>query len=256
MLTIIISIRAAFSFLTRIPMGSFSFDEKTWRWSTAHFPLVGATLGLLGAAVYFLTAPAGPLVAAASTYAVLALVTGAFHEDGLADTADALGGAFDPDRIKAILKDSRIGSFGAVALTAAFILRVAATAELGSAAPMALIATQCASRLPPVLLMVISPYVTSDAASKSRLVSRAGAPQALVAALWTAALIAGALVFEKISPPEAIAIIASGAICLACLGRLFHRRLKGITGDFLGALQMVSECSMLVGLAWTKGVLS
>ena len=92
--------RAAFVFFTRLPLGGFPYRDEDYAWAPAHAPLVGAVVGGLGASAFVLTAGAGTTVAALVAVAVTAMVTGGFHEDGLADTADALSGAiFDRARL-------------------------------------------------------------------------------------------------------------------------------------------------------------
>src|SRR5438045_786510 len=113
--TVVRGLRAAIVFLTRVPAGGFPYREPEWRWAPAWFPLVGAGVGAVAGGVAWLAAGAGSLVAGALAVIASLLVTGAFHEDGLADTADALGGAYDREKLFAILKDSRIGSFGGAA---------------------------------------------------------------------------------------------------------------------------------------------
>src|SRR5690606_4146528 len=117
------------------------------------------------------------------------MLTGAFHEDGLADSADALGGAYDREKLFVILKDSRIGTFGAAALFVALGLRVVLLTELDVAMPLALLVSQTVARTPPIWLMRALPYVTADGESKSRLVARARSPQAIVATLWSLVLL-------------------------------------------------------------------
>jgi adenosylcobinamide-GDP ribazoletransferase len=245
--------RAAMTFLTRIPVGGFPYCEADFRWASAWFPLVGLLLGAAQAVVFTATSRAGSFAAAALTVGFGMLLTGAFHEDGLADTADALGGAYERERLFEILKDSRVGSFGAGALAVVLVLRIALLARLGVAAPLALVLTQSLSRTPPIWMMVALPYVTSDAAAKSRLVTRAGAAQALVATAWPALAIAVAVAQRWLSLPEAAAMLACiAAVALLCAQR-FHARAGGITGDFLGATQQVGECAALLALALTRG---
>ncbi|HWL86801.1 MAG TPA: adenosylcobinamide-GDP ribazoletransferase, partial [Polyangiaceae bacterium] len=132
-------VRAAVTVLTRLPVGGFPYSDAEWRWSAAYFPLVGGALGVVLGGVWLLSVRAGFVVAAVIAVAASLLLTGAMHEDGLADTADALGGAADRERVLAILKDSRIGAFGSAALTVALLLRVALLARLGASAPIALV---------------------------------------------------------------------------------------------------------------------
>jgi adenosylcobinamide-GDP ribazoletransferase len=237
--------RAAFTFLTRIPVGGFPYSSDDWRWSTAYFPLVGAAVGGIMAAVWTAAAPLGSIAAAILAVAAGLLVTGGFHEDGLADTADALGGAYDRERVHEILKDSRVGTFGALALAVSLALRVALIVELGAAAAVALVFVQSASRLPPIWLMVALPYATPASTAKSRPVTRAGIAQALLATVWPV-LLAEIL----LAPGQLLALAAIAALATALLGWRFAARVGGITGDFLGATQQVVECALLAALVW------
>ena len=132
----------AIQFFTRIPITGklaewVGFSPAMLRASAAHFPGAGWVVGMIAAAVYgALSAllPAGgytPLVAAVLSTVATVLVTGAFHEDGLADVADGLGGSYDPARALEIMKDSRVGAFGALALVLAVLAKVALLALLG-----------------------------------------------------------------------------------------------------------------------------
>ena len=245
--------RAALTFLTRIPVGGFPYTAADFRWASAWFPFVGLLLGVLAALLYCCTLRAGALAAATLTVGLGMLITGAFHEDGLADSADALGGAFERQRIFEILKDSRIGAFGAAALATAIILRIVLLARLGEAAPLALFLTQSLSRLPPVWMMVAMDYVTSDAVAKSRLMTRAELPQAAVATIWPAAAIVWAISSGVLGVREAAAMVfATAAVALYC-ARRFQVRAGGITGDFLGMTQQVGECAALLAMALVRG---
>ncbi|MDP9035380.1 MAG: adenosylcobinamide-GDP ribazoletransferase, partial [Myxococcota bacterium] len=187
--------RAAFVFFTRVPVGGFPYRPEEWRWAAAHAPLVGLVLGsALGALDCLLLRPLGGLPSAAIVLAVSLLLTGAFHEDGLADTSDALGGGYDAAKVLAILKDSRIGAFGGAALSVSIVTRAALLAQLGGGAAWALPIVGCAARVGPVWLMACLPYATAPEQAKSRDLTRAGWPQALVATGWCSAVVALALV--------------------------------------------------------------
>jgi len=240
--------RAAFVFLTRIPVGGFPYSRDDWQWSTAHFPLVGAVLGVALALLHRALWGAGFFAASAIVVAFGMLLTGAFHEDGLADTADALGGAVDREKVFLILKDSRVGSFGAGALAVVLLIRVALLHRLGVEAPLGLVITQCAARTPPVWLMRAMDYVTPDEASKSRRVARARTAQAVVAAIYPAVLLAGLIGSGLLTPARAVAVVGSAAVVALVCGWRFWRRAGGITGDFLGATEQVGECAMLLAL--------
>jgi adenosylcobinamide-GDP ribazoletransferase len=186
------------------------------------------------------------VVAAALAVSAGLLLTGAFHEDGLADTADALGGASDREKLFLILRDSRIGSFGAAALCMVLLLRVALLSGLGALAPVALVLTQALARLPPVWMMALLPSASPEGA-KTSAVARAGVPQALVASGWIVLLFAAAswvLDWTVLAALVAVATLTAAA----CAAR-FMRRAGGLTGDFLGATEQVLECSLLLTLA-------
>jgi adenosylcobinamide-GDP ribazoletransferase len=242
--------RAAATFLTRVPVGGYPYGERELQWASAWFPIVGAALGAIYAGVWLLVAPAlGSAVAAMCVVIAALLVTGGFHEDGLADTADALGGGYTKERVLEILKDSRVGVFGAAALVAGLGLRAALLMRLGPAAPAALIAVECASRLPPVWMMTLLPYATSDEHSKSRLVARARLAQAVAATALTACVLGGGVALDAWTAATAGAVVAAGAGVAMLLGAWFTRRIGGVTGDFLGATQQVALCAGLATFA-------
>ena len=192
--------------------------------------------------------------------AVTMLVTGGFHEDGLADTADALGGAiFDRGKLLEILKDSRIGTYGALALVISVGLRAALLCEL--AAPgrlhesgawglvLAMLGSHVFARVGPVWLMALMPYVTDEAHARSRPIVRAGVPQALVASAHGAALLVAGL---TLVPNAAFGLVVAFSTIVpvsAFAAWRFHARAGGITGDFLGAQEQCGEVAVLLALA-------
>lgn len=241
-------LRAALFFLTRVPVGGWPYSDDDWRWSTGWFPLVGALLGVAYAGLWNVVRFAGAPVAAIIAVAAALLMTGCFHEDGLADTADALGGGRDRAHILEILKDSRVGAFGAAALTVVLMLRAALLAQLDARAPLALVVTQALSRIPPIALMVLLPYATADAVAKSKQVTRAAAPQLAWALLVGGLLVASSLVLGVSWQALLLGCGLSVAITVV-LGLRFHARAGGVTGDFLGATQQLCECMLLLGWA-------
>jgi adenosylcobinamide-GDP ribazoletransferase len=242
--------RAAFVFLTRIPVGGFPYEDRDWAWAAAHAPLVGFVVGGFVGLIDRVLLPVGALPAAFLALAASLLLTGAFHEDGLADTSDALGGASDPARVLVILKDSRIGSFGGAALVVSLGARAALMAELGAGAPWALAIVGCVARVAPIWLMAALPYVTSDAASKSRDAARGGLPQAIVATVWGAVALGGAVTFGSLSMAQIAPTCAATVVVAAVTGFRYWRRLGGITGDFLGATEQLAEIAVLAVLVW------
>jgi adenosylcobinamide-GDP ribazoletransferase len=241
--------RAALAFLTRIPCGKQPVSATALHFAPVWFPVVGYGLGFLACLVWVSLERAGFMVTAVACVAALALVTGALHEDGLADTADALGGAYDREKLFAILKDSRIGSFGATALILVLLLRIVALAKLGPVAMGGLLVGQTLSRTTPVWLMVALPYVTPAETARSSPLAGIKMFHALVASAF-AAVAMGVVVLGKLLPLQAVllSVLLSVLIAVLC-GWRFHARAGGITGDFLGATQQLTDAAILVGLA-------
>jgi len=261
----------ALQFFTRIPVtgrlaGWVGFSPTLLRASVGHFPGVGWLVGGLVAALTALLLaglPDGgfsPLVAAVWGTAFGVLLTGAFHEDGLADVADGLGGSQDRDRALSIMKDSRVGAFGAIAVLLVLLAKVSLLALLGSVSSVvvcsALFLAHVVSRTWPLLLIRLMPHVGDlgdGAGSKSKpLADQISGASLLTAFLWC--LMALALVVYAQSAPVALlqalatALAASG-IAFFAMWRWFWRRLQGFTGDCLGATQQVCELAFYLGLA-------
>jgi len=236
-------LRAAFVFLTRVPVGGFPYTDDEWRWAAAHFPLVGALLGVVVGAVDHVLLPLGELAAALGAIGASLFLAGALHEDGLADTSDALGGAFDRDKILAM------GTFGACALVLSIVGRAALLARLGPGAPWAFVLAGAAARLGPVWLIATMPYVSS-AQSKSRGVMGAGYVQAGIAVAWTVVVSLTMGRSMGASPGRLSAVVAAVAVVTLLTGWRYARRLGGITGDFLGATEQLCELAAFGVLAW------
>ncbi|MEE2757731.1 MAG: adenosylcobinamide-GDP ribazoletransferase [Myxococcota bacterium] len=241
--------RTAFIFLTRIPVGGQDYRDADWRWSTAWFPAVGAFLGLALAFLWLAIASLGSWVSAFLVLGVSLLLTGGFHEDGLADTADAMGGAYDRDRLLEILKDSRVGAFGAMALFVSLGLKVALLARLDTHAPTALVVTECLSRVTPIWLMVGMPYVTNDAQSRSRQVTRAGFPQLVFATAIGFSMVGLGWWFGYLTADILLGLTLAMTLTPALCAWRFYRRTGGITGDFLGATQQLTQLALLIAFA-------
>jgi adenosylcobinamide-GDP ribazoletransferase len=207
---------------------------------------VGAVLGIADR----LLLPLGPLPAAFLVIGGSLLLTGAFHEDGLADTSDALGGARDPSRVLEILKDSRIGTFGAAALVVSIAGRAALLAALGVTGVWALPLVGCAARVGPIWLMAFLPYVTAAPDAKSRDVARGGPPQAVVAAIWLVLGGGACVVTGLVSIPRVCALATVVAGVTLITGLRYRRRVGGVTGDFLGATEQLCELAGFAVLAW------
>lgn len=253
----------ALQFLTRAPAPRWVGFEPAWlRACPRHFPLVGACVGLCAAAALQGALTLWPpLVASVLSLAATLWLTGAFHEDGLADTFDALGGAVDRERALAIMKDSRIGSYGALALLVACVLKVAAVAALATAAPSgigwaapALVWSHTASRAAPAWIASRLPYAGSPQVSKAQaLVGQVTSNCFWIGLVWVALAslcviaLVGAQQQSRAVAGVSIALFA-GAAVTACCWRWLERRLGGYTGDTLGATQQLVELASL--LAW------
>ena len=244
------AIRAAFIFFTRLPLGGFPYRKADWKWAAAHAPFVGlvlgGALGLLDRALR----PLGALPAAVFVVGVSMLLTGAFHEDGFADTSDALGGGYETERVLQILKDSRIGTFGGAALVVSIAGRAALLAQLGNGVVCGLPLVWCGARVGPIWLMATMPYVTADEAAKSRDLTRGGVPQALVASGWFA-LLAGIFVCAGQCSVQRVGAVAVALAAVTGLsGWRYWARVRGITGDFLGATEQLCELAAFAVLVW------
>lgn len=241
--------RAALSFLTRVPCGRSPVTPQALGWASAWFPAVGCFLGLAASCVSLGLDHAGPLVASVAAVTFLAFITGAFHEDGLADSADALGGAFDRPKLFAILKDSRIGSFGATALILVLLLRIAALAKLGPVAVGGLILGQTLSRTAPVWLMAIMPYALRDQAASSSNLINAGVVHGVMASGFASLATAGLVIAGFLPVRGVLTSWLAVLIVVVLCGWRFHVRAGGLTGDFLGATQQLTDATILVVLA-------
>lgn len=225
----------AIVFLTRLPLARFlparvmPVGGCVWA-----FGLVGALVGACAALPLLLSGPA--LLLAMLSVTVSVLLTGALHEDGLADLADASGGA-TPERRLEIMRDSRIGSYGAMALVLTTGLRVAA---LTVVAPLQLIAAAAAGRAAIVVTLAALPPARPDGLGRG-----AGRPG------WRAVLCAGVpgLILIGAAPGGRAVALAAGLLVLALVIRHGRRRLGGQTGDLLGAASVLVETAMLAGFA-------
>jgi adenosylcobinamide-GDP ribazoletransferase len=229
--------------LTRLPAGiEVPGEQGAIAASGWAFPLVGAGIGGL-AALAFLVAE---LLGCGSTVAWLAVlvgvaVTGAFHEDGLADTADGFGGGHDREAKLAIMRDSRHGSFGILALVFSIGLRATALAAIGDPlhAALGLVAAHAASRgVLPMAMFALSPARTDG------LGFTAGRPSRPVAVI--AAVIGGAIALAALGPGRGAMALLLAGVAITLMAVLARRQIGGYTGDVLGAFQQIGEIVMLL----------
>ncbi len=252
----------ALQFFTRIPVtGALAnwvgYSPAMLRESAGHFPGVGWVVGAVGALVFGLALkllPGQAGIFAAALLCVIATVylTGAFHEDGLADVADGLGGGRERERTLEIMRDSRIGAFGAIALVLALGLKVALLAvlaernEWGSAC-LAVLSAHVLSRTAPLFVMRSLPYAAGEAGKSKPLADAVSGASFVIGLCW--AMPALVLVAWTQGLTALLSVCALVACVTAWAGWRFARRLQGFTGDCLGAVQQLSELAVYLALA-------
>jgi adenosylcobinamide-GDP ribazoletransferase len=267
----------ALQFFTRVPVPAWVGFEPAWLTRCVrYFPLVGGLVGLWGAVVLGVASlwwP--PSVAVVLSMAATVWLTGAFHEDGWADTCDGLGGHVSREKALVIMKDSRLGSYGALGLVLLLLLKFAvmsalltpAVPDLAQAsrggihqvllgwAALGLIWAHAVSRLAPVLLIWALPYAgDADHAKAKPLAVQAGFKEVL-GAIASAVLVALGLwlALDHLGWPwrtwlRAMAVATMAAMVITLwVARWLRQRLGGFTGDTLGASQQLSEAAALLG---------
>ncbi|MDB5874062.1 MAG: adenosylcobinamide-GDP ribazoletransferase [Ramlibacter sp.] len=228
------------------------------RASAAHFPGVGWLVGIVACAAFALVGlalpgnPFAPLVAAVACTAATVLLTGGFHESGLARAADGLGTDVPAARALEIMKDSHIGSFGAIALTLGLLAKVSLLAVLAARSPSAvlvgLLAAHVISRFWPLLLVRAMPYL-GDARTRVNGPLNASIDSGAlgIAAAWSLAALAIAVLAQGLA--FAILGVLFSGLALMWMRRLFSQRLQGFTDECLGATQQACEIAFYLGAA-------
>ena len=258
----------AIQFFTRIPVTGrlatwVGYSPEMLRASAAHFPGVGVLVGGLVAVLsavmlVFLpqNSPLSPLVVAVLGTVFSVMLTGAFHEDGLADIADGLGGSQNRERALEIMKDSRVGAFGAIAVTLVLLAKVSLLALIGDVDPAVMVvgifAAHVASRTFPLLLIRLLPHVGDIAGSKSKpLADQISGFSLFIAFLWLfmTLFLCSMSVFIAYDAINLIVPMLTSSIAFLYMWGLFVKRLQGFTGDCLGATQQVCEVGFYLGLA-------
>lgn len=233
--------KGALSFLTRVRTGTGASSPETMATWVPYFPVVGALVGLSGALAYAVATVVWiPIVAATIAVAVEVAITGGFHEDGLGDSADALGAA-EPAEARRILKDPRLGSFGVLAVALGIILRIGALASLQTWSAVAVLpAAHALSRAAAGVALGSAPIAVEEGlgATYARGLSRR-----LLAAGAAAALTVAVVAIGLWAPLAAVGC----AVIAWWFGRVATRRIGGVTGDVLGAIQQCSLVAVLLG---------
>ena len=244
----------AVQFFTRIPVpGWVGFSQEQLDASARYFPWVGLLVGVFGAAVFAgaLALAGGVVVAVLLSTAATILLTGAFHEDGFADACDGFGGGLgDRERILTIMKDSRIGAFGAIGISLMLALKCAALVELAKTSAhsvaAALLFAHVFSRWCALLVMRLLPHAEHSGAKAKPLATQIGWGGIFVG-LLPLVLLAARVPTWRVGIPL-IATLLLGLLLSLCAVAYFKRRLGGYTGDCLGALQQVCELWVYLGL--------
>lgn len=237
------SARIAWAFLTRLPGGVHPDSSAAVAASVPWFPVVGVVLGATTGAVFLgLSEILSPVLAGIAAVGLGALVTGAFHEDGLADTFDSFGG-YTVERRLEIMRDSRIGTFGTLALVLATGAKVAALAPLSGVDGLAaLVAAHGLARAGALGVMLAGPEARPDGLGAAS----ADLPRRAVGAV----IVAGTTVGMIAGPPTALAVVL---VAVAAAGLIWtaRRRFGGVTGDVLGAGEQIGEVLVLVAVGAT-----
>ena len=237
-------LRIGVLFATRIPLphatpvGGADVARASWT-----LPVIGALIGLLGASAYRLAFAFDlpPLIGAALAVTTTLLVTGALHEDGLADTLDGFGGGGDRERKLEIMRDSRIGTYGACGLALSLLLRVGALASLAGPGPaaLALIAAHAGARAVMPLFLALVPPARPDGLS-------AGAGRPTPANAAAAVLLGFVFLLASFGTARSIVALLLLLAGIAVMRRLCLRQIGGQTGDVAGALEQVGEIVILL----------
>jgi adenosylcobinamide-GDP ribazoletransferase len=244
---------ACLRFYSRLPVPAYRGHEMPdFRTAVRALPFAGAVIGACAAAALLLARALGlpPFLTSALAVAALALVTGALHEDGLADLADGFGGGSTREEKLEIMRDSRLGSYGAIALTFSLLLRIgalAAVAERSAVEAAAVVVfTAALSRTAGLLPIMILAPARADGAGHA-------AMRPFKEALQTAALLAASAAVLPLlaGAPLASALLAgAGAVGASyATAKLADRQIGGLTGDVLGAAQQAAEIAALLAFA-------
>jgi adenosylcobinamide-GDP ribazoletransferase len=238
---------AAVMFLTRVPVGNArEFRLEDLASSAIYFPVVGALVGLTGGIVLLMSYAVPSFVAVLICMLVTLCITGGLHEDGLADCADGLVGGQDPQRRLEIMKDSRIGAYGALALwfslTAKLVLIQSLLAVSVVTAVLSVVVAHSLGRASTVALLAGLPYVRKEESKSSPFGNKITPTQLTIGLVFPFILSVALLHLHGL-----VCLVAASAVALAC-GFHFKRKIGGITGDCLGATNQLVELSTYLSL--------
>lgn len=245
----------AVQFFTRLPIPRWVGFEQEWlHHASRYFPLVGLVVGAIAAGVYAAAALAfpGPVAAVLSTAASI-YVTGAFHEDGFADTCDGFGGGMTRERVLEIMKDSRVGAYGAIGVVCMLGVKCTALAMLPPAAAIAaLLFAHPLSRLAATSLIWRMEYARAEGKAKP-LAERMTTTEFAIASASVAITAAVLLMTGALDLRAVLAALLASGVAAWWLARKFARRIGGYTGDCLGAVQQLAEALAYLAVLATLG---
>lgn len=232
----------AVMFFTRVPITLSDFAESDLNKSTRFFPLVGIFVGAIGALVFWLSDMLLPLeVAVLLSMVATILLTGAFHEDGLADAIDGLGGGWSKEQVLTIMVDSRLGSYGAIGLVLALLTKYQALSyQMAAFIPASIVAGHALSRLCAVLVMFTQSYVKTEGKSKP-LATQLSLRELVIATFF-------GLLPMMLLEMKFLAALVPVAIVWLWFSAKIKTRIGGYTGDCLGAMQQLTEIAFYIGL--------
>jgi len=245
----------ALQFFTRLPIPGWVGFEAAWlQHASRYFPLVGVVVAAVAAGVYYAAALVLPApVAAVLSTAASIWITGAFHEDGFADTCDGLGGGMTKERALEIMKDSRVGAYGAIGIVCMLATKLSALAMLPPrVAVAALFVAHPLSRLAATALIWKLDYVRGEGKAKP-LAQQMTSAEFAIATITCALPAACVLATGAMTPAAVLAAIGAALAAALWLARLFVRRLGGYTGDCLGAVQQLAEVLIYLAVLATLG---
>ena len=241
-------IALAMQFMTRVPIRFRGLDPARLNRASAWFPLVGLIVGGFAAGCYkLLVLGFGRPMSAMAVVLLMVLITGGLHEDGLADCADAFGGGWTREDRLRILKDSRIGSFGAIALVLSLGARILLLTKLPAATVLSyLVSAQVLARWTPLPLGAILQPARGPEGEGGRIAGKTS---------WFAVALGGVLALAPVCYLLRLAAWQPVLVTLAVVflnGIYYQRRIGGVTGDCMGATIQLSEIAIYMCGAWMR----
>lgn len=236
-------------FYTRIPVPrNLHFSNEALNKSTRYFPFIGIVVGGSGAFVFWGLHFVLPFqLAIILSMAATILLTGAFHEDAFSDFCDGFGGGYTKDRILEIMKDSRIGTYGAVGIVCMLLSKFFSLSNMQAAEiPIILVSAHAFSRFLPVCLIYSSVYVVHDESKSKPIGQKSKTGTLLMAAFF------GLILLVLVPLKAVLFIVACSVLLFVIFRRYVIRHIGGYTGDVLGALQQLTEIVFYVGFLFYK----